>query len=104
LESGRRVRAERRPACDAWQRLSHLRSAAHCGGASPSNRLSKIKAQRKAAFAVGTQEFWIVDTVERSTQVSYPNEPERTHAFSESVPVAMLAGQSLPVAVLFEAA
>jgi Uma2 family endonuclease len=71
---------------------------------SPSNRLSKIKAQRKAAFGVGTQEFWIVDTLERSIQVSYPDNTQRIYTFGDSVPVAVLPGQSLPVAILFETA
>jgi Uma2 family endonuclease len=69
---------------------------------SPPNRRSKIKAQRIAAFAAGTQEFWVVDTVERSIQVYYPNNPDRVYTFAESVPVAVLPGQSLPVASLFE--
>jgi Uma2 family endonuclease len=71
---------------------------------SPSNRPSKIKAQRIAAFAAGTREFWIVDTVERSIQVSYPDNTQRVYAFADSVPIAVLPGQSLPVAVLFDAA
>jgi Uma2 family endonuclease len=71
---------------------------------SPSNRRSKIKAQRIAAFAAGTQEFWIVDPVERSVQVSYPNKTERVFAFGESVPVAVPPGHSLPGALLFEEA
>jgi Uma2 family endonuclease len=69
---------------------------------SPSNRRSKIKAQRTAAFAAGSEEFWVVDIVERSIQVYYPNNRERVYAFGESVPVAMLPGHSLPVASLFE--
>jgi Uma2 family endonuclease len=69
---------------------------------SPSNRRSKIRAQRIAAFAAGTQEFWIVDTHERSIQVYYPNDEERVYAFDEFVPVAVLPGQLLPVAALFE--
>jgi Uma2 family endonuclease len=69
---------------------------------SPSNRRPKIKAQRIAAFAAGTQEFWIVDTIERSIQVYYPNDQERIYTFAESVPVAALPGESLPVAALFE--
>jgi Uma2 family endonuclease len=69
---------------------------------SPSNRTSKIKAQRIAAFAAGTIEFWVVDTVERSIQVHYPNNTERIYAFADSVPVAVLPGQLLPVASLFE--
>jgi Uma2 family endonuclease len=71
---------------------------------SPSNRRSKIEAQRKAAFAAGTQEFWIVDTVDRSIQVCYSNNTERLYTFAESVPVGVLPGQSLPVAILFEEA
>ena len=71
---------------------------------SPSNRATKIKAQRNAAFAAGTQEFWIVDANERSIQVFYPNAEERVYAFGESVPVAVLPGHSLPVAALFEEA
>ena len=69
---------------------------------SPSNRRSKIKAQRIAAFAAGTQDFWIVDTVERSIQVYYPGDQERVYTFAESVPLAVLPGHSLPVASLFE--
>jgi len=68
---------------------------------SPSNR-SKINAQRVAAFAAGTQEFWIIDTVERAVQVCYPNNQERLYTFGESVPVAVLPSRSLPVAKLFE--
>jgi Uma2 family endonuclease len=71
---------------------------------SPSNRRSKIDAQRNAAFAAGTQEFWIVDTVERSIQVYFPDDQERIYNFADSVPVAVLPGHSLPVAALFEEA
>jgi Uma2 family endonuclease len=68
---------------------------------SPSNRRPKMKAQRIAAFAAGTQEFWIIDADERSIEVYYPNHPERLYALSESVPVPGLPGHSLPIAVLF---
>jgi len=69
----------------------------------PSNRRPKIKAQRNAAFAAGTQKFWIVDTVERSIEVHYPNNSECVYAFGESVPITVLPGRSLPVATLFQA-
>ncbi len=69
---------------------------------SPSNRRSKIKAQRSAAFEAGTQEFWVVDTDERSIEVCYSNNQERIYTFAESVPVGVLPGHSLAVATLFE--
>jgi Uma2 family endonuclease len=69
---------------------------------SPSNRRPKINAQRTAAFAAGTQEFWIVD--ERSIEVYSPTNPDRVYTFTESVPVAALPGHLLPVAALFEEA
>jgi Uma2 family endonuclease len=69
---------------------------------SPSNRRSKITDQRTAAFAAGTQEFWIIDVLKQTIQVFYPNNQERLYLFGESVPVAVLPGHSLPVAALFE--
>jgi Uma2 family endonuclease len=71
---------------------------------SPSNRRSKIKAQQNAAFAAGTQEFWVVDTDERSIEVCYSNHQERIYTFAESVPVGVLPGESLVVADLFKEA
>jgi Uma2 family endonuclease len=64
---------------------------------SPSNRRPKIAAQRTAAFAAGTHEFWIVDTVERSIQVFNSDKREQLYAFGESVPVAYLPSHSLPI-------
>jgi Uma2 family endonuclease len=69
---------------------------------SPSNRRSKMSAQGTAAFAAGTQEFWIVDTAERSIQVFNSDKREQLYAFGESVPVASLPGHSLPISMLFE--
>jgi Uma2 family endonuclease len=69
---------------------------------SPSNRASKLAAQRKAAFAAGTREFWIIDTSARTVQVLFPDATERVYGVGESVPVAVLPGASLPVAKLFE--
>jgi Uma2 family endonuclease len=69
---------------------------------SPSNRRSKIAAQRAAAFAAGTEEFWIIDTSTRTVQVFYHAKKERLYGVGESVPLGVLPGASLPVAKLFE--
>ena len=69
---------------------------------SPSNRRSKISAQRIAAFAAGTQEFWVIDTLEHSVQVFLPNNQEKLYLTAQSVPVAVLPGYSLLLSILFE--
>jgi len=69
---------------------------------SPSNRRSKINAQRAAAFVSGTREFWVIDTLKRSVQVFYPNHQEKLYVASESVPVDVVPGYSLALATLFE--
>ncbi len=70
---------------------------------SPSNRPSKIKRQRTHAFAAGTQEFWVVETVERSIQVFYANGQESLYRFNEPVPAAILPGHSVVLDTLLDA-
>jgi len=69
---------------------------------SPSNRPTKIKRQRTHAFAAGTQEFWVVDTVERSIQVFYSNGQEGLYRFDEPVAVSVLPGDSVVLEALLE--
>lgn len=69
---------------------------------SPSNKPEKIRRQRIAAFSGGAREFWVVDPVRRTIEVSLPGSPSRIYGEQDSVPVAVLAGASLPVRILFE--
>lgn len=69
---------------------------------SPSNRRTKIAAQRAAAFAAGTQEFWIIDTNARTVEVFYVDKRERKFTVGEMIPLIALPGALLPVAKLFE--
>ena len=62
---------------------------------SPSNRPTKIRKQRLAAFAGGTREFWVMDHVKRTIEVSLPGKPSRIYAADEPVPVSVLPGASL---------
>jgi Uma2 family endonuclease len=69
---------------------------------SPSNRRSKINRQRTQAFAAGTQEFWIVDTGERSVRVFFPDGRESSYRFDEPVPVTVLPSESVVLDTLLE--
>ena len=69
---------------------------------SPSNRPEKIRRQRVAAFSGGTREFWVVDPVARTVEVSVPGATSRVYGLQESVPVAVLEGVTIPVAAIFE--
>ena len=69
---------------------------------SPSNRPEKIRRQRVAAFSAGTREFWVVDSVARTVEVSVPGATSRVYGAGESVPVAVLEGVTIPVAAIFE--
>ena len=69
---------------------------------SPSNRAEKIQRQRVAAFSGGTREFWVVDPVGRTVEVSLPGNASRIYGEQESVPVAVLPGVFLPVRKIFE--
>lgn len=69
---------------------------------SPSNRPEKIRRQRVAAFSGGTREFWVVDPVTRTVEVSVPGATSRVYGIEESVPVAVLPDAALPVRGIFE--
>src|ERR1017187_1573992 len=70
---------------------------------SPSNRAAKIQRQRVAAFSGGAQEFWVVDPIGRTVEVSLPGNASRIYSLQESVPVTVLPGVFLPVRTIFEA-
>jgi len=70
---------------------------------SPSNRPEKIQRQRLAAFSGGAREFWVIDPVARTIEVSVPGATSRIYRENESVPVTALPGVLLPVRILFEA-
>jgi Uma2 family endonuclease len=69
---------------------------------SPSNRPEKIRRQRIAAFSGGTREFWVVDPVARTIEVSVPGATSRIYREDETVPIAVLDGVLLPVRTIFE--
>ena len=69
---------------------------------SPSNRAEKIQRQRLAAFSGGTREFWVVDPIGQTVEVSLPGKASRIYGLQESVPVAVLPGVFLPVRTIFE--
>jgi len=69
---------------------------------SPSNRPKKIQRQRLSAFSGGTVEFWVVDPVAHTVEVSLPGKPSRVYSGQETVPVAVLPGVHLPVHTILE--
>jgi Uma2 family endonuclease len=69
---------------------------------SPSNRAAKIQRQRLAAFSGGTREFWVVDPIGRTVEVSLPGNASHIYGLQESVPVTVLPGIFLPVRTIFE--
>jgi Uma2 family endonuclease len=69
---------------------------------SPSNTLAKINRQRVTAFSAGTREFWLIDSAQRSIEVSSPGIPSHVYHVNETVPLAVLPGVLLPVRMLFE--
>lgn len=68
---------------------------------SPSNRPGKINRQRIAAFSGGTREFWVVDPVRRTVEVSLPGKPSRVYSEHEEIPVAILPGISISARKIF---
>jgi Uma2 family endonuclease len=69
---------------------------------SPSNRPEKIRRQRLAAFSGGTREFWVVDPVAHTIEVSVPGATSRVYSIEESVPVVVLPGVTISVRAIFE--
>jgi Uma2 family endonuclease len=69
---------------------------------SPSNKSTSIDRQRVCAFSAGTREFWVVDPIEQSIEVSMPGEPSRVYRIGESVPVRVLPDAVLPIHRLFQ--
>lgn len=69
---------------------------------SPSNKTLKTKRQRLVAFSAGTREFWVVDPIRRTIEVSQPGKPSRIYTVEETIPVAVLPGALFPVRILFE--
>ena len=70
---------------------------------SPSNRRAKIQRQQIAAFSGGTREFWVVDLVRRTIEVTIPGRQSEIYAAGDSIPVTVLPGANFPVAELFRA-
>ena len=68
---------------------------------SPSNRPGKINRQRIAAFSGGTREFWVVDPVRRTVEVSLPGKPSRVYGEHEEIPVTILPGVSISARKIF---
>ena len=69
---------------------------------SPSNRPAKTKRQRLVAFSAGTREFWVIDPIRRTIEVSLPGKSSRIYTVEETIPVAVLPGALFPVRILFE--
>lgn len=68
---------------------------------SPSNRPAKLHRQRIAAFSGGTREFWVVDLVKRTIEVTVPGRPSSVYTADETIPVAVLPATNFPVGELF---
>jgi Uma2 family endonuclease len=69
---------------------------------SPSNRPAKIQRQRLAAFSGGTREFWVVDPVGQTIEVSLPGSASVIYTVEDLVPVTVLPGAAFPVRKLFQ--
>jgi Uma2 family endonuclease len=70
---------------------------------SPSNRAVKIQRQRIAAFSGGTREFWVVDLVARTIEVTVPGRLSQVYGEDEIIPVTVITGAMFPVRELFQA-
>ncbi len=62
----------------------------------------KIERQRLAAFAGGTREFWVIDPLSRTIEVSIPGQASRIYAADEDVPLSVIPGANLAARKLFE--
>jgi Uma2 family endonuclease len=69
---------------------------------SPSNRPAKTKRQRLVAFSAGTREFWVIDPIRRTIEVSLPGKPSRIYTVEETIPISVLPGANFPVRILFK--
>ena len=69
---------------------------------SPSNRPAKIERQRLHALSGGTREFWVIDPVRRTIEVSIPGKPTQIYNEGEDVPLGVIPGAVFPVSKLFE--
>lgn len=70
---------------------------------SPSNRPGKINRQRIAAFSGGAREFWAVDPVHRTVEVSEAGKPARVYSGPQHVSVTTLQGIPVPAHKIFGA-
>jgi Uma2 family endonuclease len=68
---------------------------------SPSNRRAKIDHQRMVAFSGGTREFWVVDLIRRTIEVTVPGRPARVYDENETIAVTVLPDAVFPVSELF---
>lgn len=69
---------------------------------SPSNKPAKIRNQRLVAFSAGTREFWVIDPVLRSIEVSLPGKPPRIYTVDDTIAISVLPGANFPVRTLFD--
>lgn len=54
------------------------------------------------AFSHGTREFWVVDPVRRTVEVSVLGQATRIYGLDDEIPVSVLPEAVLPVRLLFE--
>jgi len=67
---------------------------------SPSNTPAKVNRQRIVAMSAGTEEFWVVDAVERTVQVTSAA-GTATYGLGDSLSPAILGGGAIAIAAIF---
>ena len=67
---------------------------------SPSNTPAKVNRQRLVAMSAGTEEFWVVDAVERTVQVTSAA-GTAIYGLGDLISPAILGGGAIEVAAIF---
>lgn len=68
---------------------------------SPSNTAQEIAERKDEAFASGCLEFWVVNPARETTEVSRPDQTDRTYRRDEEIPIAPLGGERIRVDSVF---
>ena len=68
---------------------------------SPSNTKAEIADKRRTCFAGGCQEFWLVNPKKRTVQTWQRDGVARTYTEADSIPLATIDAEPLPVRAIF---
>jgi Uma2 family endonuclease len=69
---------------------------------SPSNTVAEMNEKEQLCLENGSQEFWVLDQVQRRIKVSKPDGITVTYRPGQQIPLALFGGKTLAVDSIFE--